>query len=143
MRWIFILLVICSPMAVSAQETPTPVSPVVKEMARPSKTAFQGAVLDAIKQARKNGQMTGRQALRLRVAMLSPSFAERAEDLAVTQMAFAGTDEPLPRTTDGKIDRASIDWKTLLTFLEKLLPFLLELLDLFAANETQVAGGVA
>lgn len=140
---VFALVILVANVSI-AQDVPTEApKPAVKEMALPKKTAFQVAVLDAVKESRKKGEMTARQALRIRVAMLSPAFQAKVEDLAVTQMAFSGTDDPLPRYTSGKIDRTAIDWPKLLVFLEKLLPFILELLDLFAANDAQIMRGVA
>lgn len=120
-----------------AQETPVP---AVQEMAIPKKDGFHLALLKAIKDRRKKGEMSAVQALRLRVALISPAFRKKAEDLAVTQMAFSGEDsDVLKRTKDGKIDRASIDWEGLTLFLEKLLPFLLQLLEIFAAaNPTTI-----
>lgn len=117
----------------------TPVTPPVKEMKKPKRNGFQLALVKAVKESRKKGEMSNRQALRLRVAMLSPAFRKQAEDLAVTQMAFSGTDDPLPRGEDGKINRAGIDWDNLLVFLEKLLPFILQLLDMFASNSAAIA----
>jgi len=116
------------------------VDPPAVEMKLPAKTAFQVALVDAVKTARKKGEMSARQALKVRIAMLSPAFQKRAEDLAVTQMAFAGGDDPVPMTADGKVDRASIDWAGLSAFLEKLLPFILQLLDMFAATGLVMRG---
>jgi hypothetical protein len=114
-----------------------------KEMAIPTRDAFHLGVLKAIKERRKKGEMTATQALRLRVAMISPAFRKKAEDLAVTQMAFSGVEEGFERGDDGKIDRASIDWEGLTMFLEKLLPFLLQLLEILATAQHGAAAIVA
>jgi hypothetical protein len=108
---------------------------------------FQVAVAKAVRSARKNGDLSVRQAIKLRVALISPAFKKKAEDLAVTQMAFGqgDGDAPLPRTEAGAIDRAAIDWDGLIGFLEKLLPLLLQLLDAFASADLQMqwVGGAA
>lgn len=118
-------------------------NPPVVEMKRPKATAFQSSLGKAISVSRKKGEISARQALKLRVALISPAFRQKAEDLAVTQMAFSGTDEPLPLGEDGKVNRAAIDWGSLLVFLEKLLPYLLQLLELFSANASATFTGVA
>lgn len=114
----------------------------VQEMKVPEEGRFQKALRKAIQESRKKGEMSARQAIKLRVALLSPSFRKRAEDLAVTQMAFSENAEVLPRGTDGKVDRANIDWEKFLGFLEALLPILLQLLDLFSAADVNI-GAVA
>ena len=139
---LFVLMfIICVP--VYGQNVTVPAEPPAVEMKLPVKSEFRQAVAAAVKSARKKGEMSARQALKIRVALLSPAFQQRVEDLAVTQMAFAATDEPLPRTADGKVDRANINWSELLVFLEKLLPFILELLDLFAVNQLPTMGATA
>lgn len=113
----------------------------------PKADRFQLSIAKAVKSARQKGDISARQAIRLRVALIAPAFRKKAEDLAVTQMAFGQSDDdaPLPRTETGAVDRAAIDWDGLIGFLEKLLPLLLQLLDAFAtANlELGVIGGAA
>jgi hypothetical protein len=50
-------------------------------------------------------------------------------------MAFSG--EEVPTDADGKIEVSRIDWESLISFLERLIPILLKLLDLFALNGVQ------
>lgn len=88
---------------------------------------FRQAVLKAARTARNRGTISRRDFLRLRVAMFSPAFRQHAQDLAVIQMAFSGDD--VPETDDGQINQTAIDWEGLATFLERLLPLLLQLLD--------------
>ena len=65
----------------------------------------------------------------------------------MTQMSFgeSDSDAPLPRTETGAVDRAAIDWDSLIGFLERLLPLLLQLLDMFGTTTMQLqwAGGLA
>lgn len=135
-----LVLAICATTCLPSLTTAQDETPTTQELAIPKKDGFHLALLKAIKDRRKKGEMSAVQALRLRVALISPAFRKKAEDLAVTQMAFSGQDsDVLKRTEDGKIDRASIDWEGLTLFLEKLLPFLLQLLEIFAAaNPTTV-----
>ena len=103
------------------QETDRPV-----EMRVPKRTAFQKELVKAVRAQRKAKNLSAAQAIRLRVAITSPAFAKRAEDLAVIQMAFS---DDVPRTETGAIDRAGINWEGLAKFLQALLPLLLQLLE--------------
>jgi hypothetical protein len=94
---------------------------------------FHGGLVKAIRSAQKKGTITRRQALRLRVSLLAPSFRAEAKRLALVQMIFSEDGDQLPRTADGKIDEAKIDFEGLILFLEKLLPLLLQLLEIFGA----------
>ena len=54
-------------------------------------------------------------------------------------MASSGEDlGDLPIDEDGKIEVSRIDWEGLISFLERLVPLILKLIDLFAFN----AGGI-
>ncbi len=106
---------------VVVQETDRPV-----EMRVPKRTAFQKELVKAVRAQRKAKNLSAAQAIRLRVAITSPAFAKRAEDLAVIQMAFS---DDVPRTETGAIDRARINWEGLAKFLQALLPLLLQLLE--------------
>lgn len=107
--------------------------PVVKEVAAGDN--FHRVVIEtAVKQV-KAGTMKRRELLKLRVAMLSPAFREAAEDLAVTQMAASGSDA-IPLTPDGAIDRASIDWDAIIAFIEKLIPLIMRLMEIFGGTAT-------
>jgi hypothetical protein len=131
MRFVLVLLaaflastVSLQPSAVEAQ------SPVVEEV---SNNKFRSALLKAAQEAAKKGELKRIDVVRLRVATLSPAFLERAEMLAKVQMSASGEDIPVDE--DGRIEVR--DWGAFLDFLERLLPLLLKLLDLFAFN----AGG--
>jgi hypothetical protein len=112
------------PSAVQAQ------SPVVEEV---SNNKFRSALLKAAQEAAKKGELKRIDVVRLRVATLSPAFLERAEMLAKVQMSASGEDIPVGE--DGRIEVR--DWGAFLEFLERLLPLLLKLLDLFAFNGGQ------
>ena len=93
---------------------------------------FRKAMLAAVVDARKSGKITLRDAVKIRVASMSPAFVERAQDLAVTQMAFSGEEsDAVKRDEDGMIEVASINWEGLAKFLEAFLPLLLSLLKAF------------
>ena len=88
---------------------------------------FRSALGTAIRKAAKEKKITRAEALRLRVAMLSPAFRKHAEDLAVIQMAFSGSDL-VPFDAEGRVERGSIDWDAFAAFLERIIPLLLDLL---------------
>jgi hypothetical protein len=100
----------------------------------PAETAsgFKGQLIAAISKARQAGDISFREALALRVACFSPSFVESAEKLAITQMAFSEQGaEYLPMSADGTIDQTAIDWENFATFIERLVPIILTLLEAF------------
>lgn len=127
---IALLVVLFIAPALHAQEETPPVVPTAT-------VKFKRSILKAVRTAKKNGDITAAQSIRLRVALMSPAFQRKAEDLAVTQMAFGQSDDdaPLPTNEDGSVDRTAIDWEGLGNFLMKLLPLLLELLDAFAVAQ--------
>lgn len=84
----------------------------------------------ALSEVRK-GNLSRRDMIRLRVAMLSPSFREHAKELAIIQMASSGS-ENLPFTESGTVDEAAIDWEGLTAFMEKFIPLLLKLIEAIA-----------
>lgn len=99
---------------------------------------FHRALIQAAVKANKDGKLKRAELFRLRVAMLSPAFRQHAEDLAVTQMSASGS-EGVPMTPEGAVDRASIDWDALLAFLEKLIPLILQLIEMFGTiDNTQI-----
>lgn len=93
------------------------------------KQKFRKSLLKAIQESRKEGKITAREAMKLRIASWSPAFVERAQQLAVVQIAFSGESaSEVPYTDDGRVDVLNIDWEGLIKFLEVLLPFLLKIL---------------
>ena len=99
------------------------------EVAEPG---LRRSLLKAINDARKNDSITVRDAIKLRVASFSPAFIEKAEELAIVQMAMSEEGETLlVRTASGEIDKTAIDWDGLAGFLEAILPLLLQLLKAF------------
>jgi len=93
---------------------------------------FGRVVLSTARQMVREGKMTRRDQLKLRVAMLSPSFRAHAEQLALIQIEFSGeVNESVPIGEDGHVQAGSINWEGLAAFLEKLLPLLLKLLEAF------------
>jgi len=118
------------PSTVEAQSPPS----VVEEV---SSNKFRAALLKAAQEAAKKGELRRVDVIRLRVATLSPAFVEQAQELAVIQMAFSG--EEVPTDENGKIEVSRIDWEGLASFLERLIPLILKLLDLLAMAGTSVA----
>lgn len=95
-----------------------------------SENKLRPAFLDAVRSARKSGDITSMQALQLRVASFSPAFLDRVEQMCLVQMAFSGADG-IPMGDDGTIDKTAINWGELADFLERVLPLLLDLLTGF------------
>jgi hypothetical protein len=93
---------------------------------------FRKSLTKAIADSRKKGTINFRDAVKLRVAMMSPAFVEKAKELAVTQVAFSGIESPdVPMDADGVIQVEGINWEGLAAFLEKLMPLILALLKAF------------
>ena len=124
---VLIFLILCS-VCCSTVRSQEPV-PVVEQL---KVNKFRQSLLKAADAAAKSGEIKRVDVMRLRVASLSPAFLAQAERLAVIQMAFSG--EEVPTLDDGKIDVAKIDWDALILFLEKLIPLILQLIDLFAIS---------
>lgn len=92
--------------------------------------SFHAEFLQAVSKARQAGKITRRQALRIRIKLLSPSFRDHCEGLCVTQMVFSEA-EDLPVNVDGSIDQTAIDWDSLADFLERMIPIILQLIEIF------------
>lgn len=125
---ILFALILVAPISSSfSQETvPAETREVVSE------PKFKTQLLSAIQEARKNGDISRVQALRLRIACMSPAFVQQAQEVAVVQMVFSGqSPELIPYHTDGRVNMEGIDWDGLTAFLQAILPILLELLRSF------------
>ncbi len=118
--------------------TPLP-SPVVKKTAvveTKAKTAFKSELTKAIQTARKEGKISPVEAVKARVALLSPAFVERAHDLAVTQIAFSGeVNENVPVSPEGVVQVEGINWEGLTKFLEAIVPLIISLLKMFGTGD--------
>jgi len=105
---------------------PTIAPTVSNSVAQTSGDSFRQSLLSAAIQAANKNEIKRVDVLRLRVALMSPAFRQRAEDLALTQMYFHAGE--LAIGSDGTIDRVSVDWSRTIEFLAKLIPLILELL---------------
>ena len=101
----------------------------VNEAEKPFHRELIRAAVRASKKA--DSGVSRRDVIRLRVAMLSPAFRERAEELAIVQLYFNGSE--LPTNPDGSIAVDEIKWdaEQWEAFLEKLVPIILMLLQIF------------
>jgi hypothetical protein len=104
----------------------TPTTPPVEV-----RDAFRSGILKAVIAARKAGEIRAVDAVKIRMAMISPSFQKRVEDLAVVQMAASGEEGPFEVSETGEIIRETINWEGLAAFLQKLIPLILQLLIAF------------
>jgi hypothetical protein len=115
-----------------AIEIPKHVLAQVDEPVEAAEDPFRKSLVKAIAEARKKGTINLRDSVKLRVATLSPAFLERAQELAVTQVAFSGIESSdVPMDADGVIQVEGINWEGLAAFLEKLVPLILALLKAF------------
>jgi len=111
--------------------TPEIVESRVREEMRES-GSFHRQMVRSIRTARQRGEITGRQAVRIRTALLSPAFRTEAQTLALTQLAFSGeADDALQYDENGNIIETAIDWEGFASFLERVLPLLIDLLVRF------------
>ena len=108
-------------------ETAKVAEPATDERVETSVDRFHRALIAAAQKQVRDGKLKRGDLIRLRVAMLSPSFRRQAEDLAIIQMSASGEDG-LPIGEDGLVDRAAIDWDKLLDFITKLIPIILDLI---------------
>lgn len=99
-----------------------------------SRSEISVELIKAATTLQKKGEITRLQLVRLRVAMLSPAFRAKVEDLAVIQMAASGEDGPFEIDENGEIRRETINWEGLATFLEKLVPLVLALIKAFGGG---------
>jgi hypothetical protein len=129
----FLVLALCVLFggAAVAQDAAEPKKSTVAEQV--SENKFRRVLLKAAQSAAAKKEISRGDVIRLRVASLSPAFLAQAERLAVVQMAFSG--EEVPVDDDGKIETSKIDWDALLSFIERLIPLILKLIDLFALNQ--------
>lgn len=101
-----------------------------------ARSPFNIVMNRAIAKQARAGTITRRQGMRLRIAMLSPAFEREARDLIVTQMYY-GVDEAsapfLPLDADGKVEVGRIDWEAIAAFIERMIPVLLQLLEIFGS----------
>jgi len=132
MRFLLLLCAVFFASTVSLQPSHVEAQPPVVEEVSSNK--FRSALLKSAQEAAKKGELRRIDVIRLRVATLSPAFLERAQELAVIQMALSG--DEVPTDADGKIEVSRIDWEGLIAFLERLVPLILKLIDLFAFNHS-------
>lgn len=119
-----------------------PAEPVAKPAPEPqaeevadTSAGFRRSLVKAAREAARAGEISRFDAIKIRVASLSPAFLERAQDLCIVQMAFSGDEavDDLPRTESGSIDREEVNWASLLAFLQAIMPLILQLINAFGA----------
>lgn len=127
------------PLLLLAQDTP-PESPFADSgefVEVKADAKFHRVVLKQARKQVKAGKLKRADMVRLRIAMMSPAFRQRAEDLAIIQIASSDDDLfGLPTDENGKIERAKIDWESLGDFIERLIPLILMIIE-------AIIGGVA
>jgi hypothetical protein len=96
-----------------------------------SRSEISTELIKAATTLQRKGEITRVQLIRIRVAMLSPAFRQKVEDLAVVQMSASGEDGPFSVDENGEIVRETINWEGLAAFLEKIVPIVLMLIKAF------------
>ena len=134
MRLILILLALSVPSVCYAQDVVVE-RPFVEVV---TGDAFHSAVLKAAR-ARIETSTDKAQARkdywRIRRAMLLPRMREDIRQLVIMQVKLEvenGQSSTAVPIVDGEVNEAAIDWEALLTFLEKLLPIILQLIEIFS-----------
>jgi hypothetical protein len=96
------------------------------------KSKFHTAMEQAIRKARRDGNINLGTATLCRVKLLVPVIRKWAESNAIDQVL--GTNpEALPFKDDGTVDKTAIEWGDgqLLDFLERFIPILLQIIEIF------------
>ena len=96
--------------------------------------SFHRAVIKAVNSQVKQRKLTRAKAFVIKARMLTPAFRKELKSTFLTQM-FLSKEDPdaveawWPRTEDGRIDTASIDWDQLVSQIEKWMNIILELIE--------------
>lgn len=111
----------------------TPAAEAAKlETVESSNIKFRRSLLAAANKSAKAGKLKRRQVLSLRVSTLSPAFLDAAKQVCVSQMFYSGVGEEfVPMTDDGKVNMEGIDWDSFADFLERIIPIVLQLIEIF------------
>lgn len=111
-----------------------PVSTATEGSFSEADSSFHKALLKAAVQANRNGTINRAQLAKLRLALLSPAFRNKAETLAIIQIASSDQDGApyVQYSEDGSVIRERIDWDGLINFLERLLPLILKIISIFS-----------
>jgi hypothetical protein len=124
-----------SSLVMPVSDTDVPKHILAQADTSPTRTAsntFREGLIKAINNSRKAGDVNFRDAIKLRVALLSPAFVEKAQELAVTQVVFSGESSvDVPLDENGVVQVEGINWEGLTKFLEAMIPLLLTLLKAF------------
>jgi hypothetical protein len=146
MRFLFCLL-LCAASYLYTANAPAQDKPTVEAAAqeslpvevRDSDDKFHRSVIKAAQKLVRDKKLSRLDMVKLRMAMLSPAFREKAQELAVLQMTCSGSDligtnPALPVDDDGTLIVASIDWDAIIAFIEKLIPLIMQLIQIFGGT---------
>lgn len=97
-------------------------------------TSFRKALVTAAKTAAAKGDITGREYRKIRIVSLWPRMLGKMEAECFAAGVAAG-EIPIESQIVG------FDWDSLLAFIEKLLPLILQLIDLFSDNVSAIISG--
>lgn len=92
----------------------------VQQLAIGDRIAFRHSLLEAARNARKSGEITSIQFFMLSAASRNPNVLDKMQQ-AVHEAAIE----------EGLATTQAIDWAGLISFIEKLIPIIIQLIDLF------------
>lgn len=93
----------------------------IQPLAIGDRIAFRRALLEAARQAKKNGDITAVEFFLLSAASRNPATLDKMQQ-AVHEAAIE----------DGLATAQAIDWNSLIEFIERLIPIIIKLIDLFS-----------
>lgn len=112
--------------AVTATPTPAPdvnQASVLQTNSLARKSDFRKALMQAAKAAREKGEITTAQYFKIAAMSRVPKVLANLE----ASMHEAAIEEGLATT-------AAVDWDAIIEFIEKLIPLIIQLIDLFSSN---------
>ena len=96
----------------------------IEALAIGDRVKFRRSLIEAARAARKAGDITPAQFFLLSAATRNPSTLDKMQ-AAVHEAAIE----------EGLATTQAIDWENLISFIEKLIPIILQLIELFASNQ--------
>lgn len=106
--------------AIAAPAT-QPIVQGITPLAIGDRIAFRRSLLEAARNARKSGDITAAQFFILSAASRNPNVLDKMQQ-AVHEAAIE----------EGLATAQAIDWSSLISFIEKLIPIIIQLIDLFS-----------
>lgn len=110
--------------SVGSTVSPSISTQAITPLAIGDRIAFRRSLLEAARNARKSGEITSIQFFMLSAASRNPAVLDKMQQ-AVHEAAIE----------EGLATAQAIDWDSLISFIEKLIPIIIQLIDLFSYNQ--------